>query len=210
LVRVQVNESLLRLSVQRTAVRAILQQNLLHCLMELMPGERLDIQLIILQTCHNLIHHGASYMPEEALRCGALDSFLTLLKDSSMATDLKVAAAKGVMMLSYYLEAKALAAKPESLHVLYGLLSDRKSEVRAAALGALMSISVDVGAKQVMSREQMLPTLMMLLDDENELVVLNGIKTITNCAEDLRARPQLAACIHKVRVLDCVRAVFVC
>jgi hypothetical protein len=94
-----------------------------------------------------------------------------------------------------------MAATRDNIFILSTLLTDAKAQVRAAALGALMSITVNVDAKKTMSTEKLIPRLMGLLDDGNELVLVNCIKTITNCAEDYRSRYQLTECVDKVRVL---------
>lgn len=53
-----------------------------------------------------------------------------------------------------------------------------------------------------MVRENALPTLVELLSDQNESVILNVIKTITNCAEDYRGRFQLHGALKQVRRLE--------
>jgi hypothetical protein len=79
---------------------------------------------------------------------------------------------------------------------------DFKAQVRAASAGALMSISIDVEAKKVLVRENAIPTLMKLLNDKDESVLLNTIKTISNCAEDYRGRFQLHGCFKKLEVFS--------
>ena len=62
-----------------------------------------------------------------------------------------------------------------------------------------MSITVDVEAKKTLSAERIvLPHLVRLLEDSNEAVIINCIKTITNCAEDYKGRSQLNSCVEKV------------
>lgn len=100
---------------------------------------------------------------------------------------------------SFYPQGKKVAVGGQTLPILIDTLLDFKSEVRAAAAGALMSISIDVDAKRMLVRENALPILMKLLDDKNESVLLNAVKTITNCAEDYRGRFQLHGCLKKVR-----------
>nr|KAJ3420009.1 Presenilin-2 [Polyrhizophydium stewartii] len=73
------------------------------------------------------------------------------------------------------------------------------SEVKVAACRCIMmlSITIDCDAKRIMVRENALTALTDLLSDSHELVQLNVIKTITNCAEDYRGRFQLHQCIRK-------------
>lgn len=95
-----------------------------------------------------------------------------------------------------------------TITTLISLLGHDQSPVRAAAAGALMryerlnSISIDCDAKKVLVRENLIQVLGQLLSDENELVQLNAIKTITNCAEDYRGRFQLHQSIEKVYDLN--------
>lgn len=60
------------------------------------------------------------------------------------------------------------------------------------------SITIDCEAKRIMVRENAIAILTDLLLDENESVLLNVVKTITNCAEDYRGRFQLLGCIKKL------------
>ena len=61
-----------------------------------------------------------------------------------------------------------------------------------------MTISIHCDAKKWLVRENALEKLVNLLDDKNELVLLNVIKTIGNCAEDYRGRFQLNMSAPKV------------
>lgn len=82
--------------------------------------------------------------------------------------------------------------------MLISLLTHTKSEVRAAAAGGLMSISICFDGKRALVRDNALKILGKLLEDSNELVQLNCIKTITNCAEDYRGRFLLHQSLEKV------------
>ena len=58
-----------------------------------------------------------------------------------------------------------------------------------------MSISINCEAKKWIVRESCLERLISLLKDKDDLVLLNTIKAIGNCAEDYRGRFQLnSAC----------------
>lgn len=84
------------------------------------------------------------------------------------------------------------------MSVLIGLLNHVNPHVRAASAGALMSISICNDAKRLLVRDNGLKLLGKLLDDENDLVKLNVIKAITNCAEDYRGRFLLHQSLDKV------------
>ena len=78
------------------------------------------------------------------------------------------------------------------------LLCHTRSEVRAAAAGGLMTISIFLDGKRMLVRDNALKILGKLLDDADELVQLNSIKTIANCAEDYRGRFLLHQSLEKV------------
>ncbi|KAJ3079426.1 hypothetical protein HK102_003794, partial [Quaeritorhiza haematococci] len=141
-------------------------------------------------------------MPKDALESNALECFVGMLRDGGNnglgVMDVKVATARCIMALCFWPDAKKLACKDDTIPVLIGLLTDRKAEVRAAAAGALMSITIDCEAKRIMVRETGIPILMDLLNDQNESVLLNTIKTVTNCSEDYRARFQFHTCIKRL------------
>ncbi|KAJ3142030.1 Radial spoke head 14 [Physocladia obscura] len=163
-----------------------------------LPEERMDIQIMILDTLYNCIRLGrAPYIPDEPIKCDAMGAFTQILKNESVA-ETKVAASKCIMMLSFHKICKTLACQGETTSILISMLSDRKSAVRAAAAGALMSITIDVEAKKMFVRDDAVSTLMELLGDANESVILNVIKVITNVAEDYRGRFELHACVKKV------------
>lgn len=100
---------------------------------------------------------------------------------------------------SFHADGKKAALNGHTIGILIDSLLDFKAQVRAASAGALMSISIDVEAKKVLVRENAIPTLMNLLNDKDESVLINTIKTISNCAEDYRGRFQLHGCYKKVR-----------
>lgn len=62
-----------------------------------------------------------------------------------------------------------------------------------------MSITINCDAKKWMVRENGLDRLILLLEDTNELVILNTLKALGNCAEDYRGRFQLNPSITKVQ-----------
>ncbi|KAI8615438.1 armadillo-type protein [Chytriomyces sp. MP71] len=180
-------------------VMNLLKAGLLTPIVKRLPEERMDIQIIILNTLYQCIRLGGSpYIPDEPIKCDALGVFTRLLKQDTVA-DTRVAVSKCIMMLTFFKTCKQLACAGETTVLLIGLLDDVKSEVRAAAAGALMSITIDVEAKKLMVRESAISTLMELLNDDNESVLLNVIKVITNVAEDYRGRFELHACVKRVR-----------
>ncbi|KAJ3127322.1 Radial spoke head 14 [Nowakowskiella sp. JEL0407] len=166
-----------------------------------------DEDLVVRKNIHEtfyrvtLNHEGKSpWMPKDALDCNAMETFTALVK-LEMVTEVKVAASRCIMALSFYPAGKRKACELDTVSCLIRLLSDRKSQVRAAAAGALMSITIDCDAKRMMVRENAIQTLITLLDDKNESVLLNTIKTITNCAEDYRGRFQLHSCLKKLEAM---------
>ncbi|KAJ3355823.1 hypothetical protein HDU83_002471 [Entophlyctis luteolus] len=181
-----------------TSVMNLLEFRLLPVLVSRLPDERMDIQIMILDTLYNCLRLGGSkYMPEVPIQCDAMGAFTRILKKEVVA-DTRVAAAKCIMMLSFYKECKIQAYQGETTGILIDMLSDSKSPVRAAAAGALMAITIDVEAKKQLVRENAVNTLIRLLDDTNESVLLNVIKVITNVAEDYRGRFELHSCIKTV------------
>ncbi|KAI8925993.1 armadillo-type protein [Entophlyctis helioformis] len=197
LVRKHVYDTFAKVTIQREGVESLMSAGLFLPIIQRLPGERMDIQVPMLETCYNCIRLGAQpAMPSVALGCPAMDVFTELAR-KSLVSDVKVAACRCIMMLSFFHEGKRLASEGDTVLVLIALLSDRKSDVRASAAGALMSITIDCNAKRIMVRENALTVLTDLLNDTNELVLLNVIKTITNCAEDYRGRFQLHHSIRK-------------
>ena len=61
-----------------------------------------------------------------------------------------------------------------------------------------MTITIFFDGKRALVRDNALKLLGKLLEDESELVQLNCIKTITNCAEDYRGRFLLHQSLEKV------------
>ncbi|KAJ3066367.1 Radial spoke head 14, partial [Rhizoclosmatium hyalinum] len=182
---------------QEAGVLNLLHFALLPQLVKRLPEERMDIQIMILNTLYNCIRMGGmQYMPDEPIKCDAMGAFTKILKKEVVA-DTRVAAAKCIMMLSFYKVCKVIACQTETTGILIHMLSDRKSAVRAAAAGALMSITIDCEAKKFVVRENAINVLMNLLEDANESVVLNVIKVITNVAEDYRGRFELHSCVKK-------------
>ncbi|KAJ3077020.1 Radial spoke head 14 [Podochytrium sp. JEL0797] len=185
-------------TAQESGALHLLSSHLLAPLVKRLPEERMDIQIMILNTLYNCIRMGGEmYMPDVAVKCDAMGAFTRILKMDTVA-DTRVAAAKCIMMLSFYKVCKTQACQGETTAVLIEMLSDLKSAVRAAAAGALMSITIDCEAKKFVVRENTINILMDLLDDANESVVLNVIKVITNVAEDYRGRFELHACVKKL------------
>eukprot|EP00842_Homolaphlyctis_polyrhiza_P002287 jgi/Hompol1/3059/HPOL_000026-RA len=203
LIRKHVYDTFAKVSTQPEGVEAMTTSGIFVAIVNRIAAERMDVQVPMLETCYNYIRHAKQpVMPAVALECHALEVFTELARKSlvseSLVSEVKVAACRCIMMLSFYHEAKQLATEGETVLILIGLLSDRKSDVRAAAAGALMSITIHCDAKRIMVRENALSVLTDLLSDSNELVLLNVIKTITNCAEDYRGRFQLHHCIRKL------------
>ncbi|KAJ3039816.1 Radial spoke head 14 [Rhizophlyctis rosea] len=199
LVRKQVHETFSRTTTQQAGVDSLLSFALFPSLIQKLATERTEIKIPILETCYNCIRLGREpSMPRDALESGAMEALTGLVK-KEMVTGVKVAGARCIMMLSFYPEAKRIACREQTVPVLIDLLVARKAEVRAAAAGALMSITIDCDAKRLMVRENALPTLVELLNDQNESILLNVIKTITNCAEDYRGRFQLHGAIKQLQ-----------
>jgi hypothetical protein len=92
-----------------------------------------------------------------------------------------------------------MATNNETISVLLDLFRSGNTDLLAAATGAVMSISIDVEAKKLLVRENVIPLLKNLLGHENELVQLNALKAITNCAEDYRGRFQLTQSTEKLK-----------
>ncbi|KAJ3397284.1 Radial spoke head 14 [Lobulomyces angularis] len=198
LVRKNAHLTFARVTSQQAGVDNILPWGSIPILVNKLPTERVDIQCIILDCLYNCIRMGPKpWIPDDPLKCDAMGVFTDLINPSAV-TQVKVGTAKCIMMLSFNPEGKKRAVSGKTVPILIDSLTDLKSEVRAAVAGALMSITIDVDAKRLIVRENAIPTLMRLLDDKNESVLLNVIKTITNCAEDYRGRFQLHGCIKKV------------
>ncbi|KAI9334483.1 armadillo-type protein [Zopfochytrium polystomum] len=198
LVRKNLHTTLARVVTQQDGASNLLLYQLLVPLVKKVETERMDIQVLILDTIYQCTRLGSEpWIPAELVNCSAMEAFTRLIKKDPV-TEVKVAAAKCVMMLSFHKIGKEIATKSDTITVLIALLSDRKSEVRAAAAGALMAITVDCDAKRTVVRENAVPTLMELLDDQNPNVLLNVIKTITNVAEDYRGRFQLHSSVAKL------------
>lgn len=83
--------------------------------------------------------------------------------------------------------------------ILVKLLTSQNNLLLAAACGALMSVTVEVDAKKVFVKEEGVLAVAKLLDNPNKTVLLNAIQTITNCAEDYRARFQFQRYLNKVQ-----------
>lgn len=198
IVRLNVHRTFSLVTTQLEGVLRTLLFSLLVPIVKKIEVERQDVQILILETVYNCTRLGKDpWIPKELMDCGALGIFTKLLKQEPI-TEVKVGAAKCIMVLTFYKEAKELATKSETLPFLIGMLYDRKSEVRAATAGAIMSISVDCDAKRIVVRENAITPLIELLDDRNPSVVLNVIKVITNVAEDYRGRFQLHSCVKKL------------
>ncbi|KAJ3112122.1 Radial spoke head 14 [Phlyctochytrium bullatum] len=202
LVRKNLHDVFTKLTTQEAGVQNLLMYNLLTPLVKKLPNERMDIQVMILDTLYQCIRLGREpWMPKEAIDSDAMTVFTQILKTEPVP-ETRVAAARCVMMLSFYPAGKQLAVKGDTVNVLIKMLNDRKAAVRAAAAGALMSITIDCEAKRIMVRENAVAMLMELLDDKNESVLLNVVKTITNVAEDYRGRFQLHGCLKKLDALQ--------
>ncbi|KAJ3235239.1 Radial spoke head 14 [Chytriomyces hyalinus] len=191
-------KTFVKITVQESGVLSFLAMGLFEPLVARVPEERMDIQIMILETLYQCIRlGGAPYIPDEPIKCDAMGVFTRILKKELVA-DTRVAAAKCIMMLSFYKICKTLACAGDTTTILIAMLNDSKSEVRSAAAGALMSITIDCEAKKFVVRENAVGTLMELLDDTNETVLLNVIKVITNVAEDYRGRFELHACVKRL------------
>ncbi|KAJ1567368.1 SUMO-activating enzyme subunit 1, partial [Cladochytrium tenue] len=154
----------------------VLKFNLLVLIVNKVEAECMDIQVLMLDTIYNCTRLGREpWIPGELANCSAMEIFTRIIQKEPV-TEVKVAAVKCIMMLSFHKVGKEAATNSDTILVLIGLLSDRKSQVRAAAAGALMSITVDCDAKRVMVRENAISTLMDLLDDRDPAVLLNVVK----------------------------------
>ncbi|KAL5034411.1 hypothetical protein BDV3_003987 [Batrachochytrium dendrobatidis] len=201
LVRKHTFDVICSVTAQEQGVQSTLQYSFFVPIVERLSVENMEIQVSMLNTCYNYIRFETeNEISKIALENHAMEQFTNIAR-KSLVGDIKVAACRCIMMLSFFHEAKRLATETDTVLVLITLLSDRRSDVRAAAAGALMSITIDCDAKRVMVRENALPILIELLSDTNELVLLNVIKTITNCAEDYRGRFQLQHGIQKLEKL---------
>ncbi|KAJ3309701.1 Radial spoke head 14 [Boothiomyces sp. JEL0838] len=201
IVRKNIHETLANITTQHEGVAQLLESKNFERLIKRLTGERLDVQVNILTTCYNCISKGdALYMPSIAIASNALDVFSNVAK-ASPVVEVQVATCQCIMALCFYHDCKRLACNSEVIATLISLLGNSKSSVRAAAAGALMSISIDCDAKRILVRENVVRILSRLLDDDNELVQLNSIKAITNCAEDYRGRFQLHQSLDKLKSL---------
>ncbi|TPX36742.1 hypothetical protein SmJEL517_g01281 [Synchytrium microbalum] len=201
LVRHHAHTVFARATVDSQAVESILNHRLVPLIVAKIVSEKLECQVLGLQTLAQILRLGQKpRIPNHALDCDALGSLTGLLTREQIA-DIKIGAARCVMNLCFYSEGKALACEGRTVPALIELLGDNKSEVRAAAAGALMSITISVEAKKFVVSEGAVPILSGLLSDKSEYVLLNVIKTITNCAEDYRGRFQLASCIPTLEEL---------
>ncbi|KAI9209588.1 armadillo-type protein [Polychytrium aggregatum] len=200
LVRKQTHDIFCRVTSQREGSDSCLSFSLLPVLIKKVPTERMDIQVVILETLYNCIRHGSTpWVPRDAVNNSALDIFTDLIQ-IELVTDVKVAACRCIMALCFHAEVKKLAVKnPQTIPRLMRLLKDIKPEVRAASAGAIMSITIDCDAKRILVRENAVPIFLELIqNDESQSVLLNVIKCITNCAEDYRGRFQLHSAIKKL------------
>ncbi|KAI9104823.1 armadillo-type protein [Phlyctochytrium arcticum] len=201
LVRRHVHHIFSLVTTHSSGVTSLLHSQLFQPLVDHLPFESLDVQRHILDTCYNCIRLGRPpFMPRDAVEGGAMAALTKLLGVGSV-TDIAKRGAECVMVLSHFAEGKRLAVSSGTVSVLIDLLHHKHASVRAAAAGALMAITIDVEAKRMVVRENALPVLMDLIKDKNELVVLNSVKVITNCAEDYRGRFQLHSCIKQLQVL---------
>ena len=187
-----------RTSQFKSGVENILSWGIVKILIERLVTERIDIQCLVLETLYHCIRMGPKpWIPDDAIACDTIN-VLTELITPLTTTDVKVLACNCIMALSLSPEGKKTATNVKTISILSDSLMDLKNRVRSAAAGALMSISIDCDAKRIMVRENTIAILMKLLDDKDESVLLNCVKTITNCAEDYRGRFQLHACIKKL------------
>ncbi|KAI8922228.1 armadillo-type protein [Powellomyces hirtus] len=201
LVRKNVHETLGLVTLDASGALAVLSGGLFASLIAKLPYETLDVQIHVIATCHNCIRLGQRpLIPASAVDCGAMEVFTKMLR-VGCASDVLVGVGRCVMAFSDYHEGKRLAVQHDTVVVLLTLLHHRRSEVRAAVAGALMSITIDVEGKRLVVRGNSLQVLSSLLKDRNELVLLNVVKTITNCAEDYRGRFQLHGCIKQLQTI---------
>ncbi|KAJ2996015.1 Radial spoke head 14 [Globomyces sp. JEL0801] len=176
----------------------VLEGRFFEVLISKVTNERLDVQVHILNTVYNCLRLGPeTFMPETAIESKTLE-VITRVAEHSAIVEVQVAACQCIMMLCFYHECKRLACSLNTITVIADLLSHVNASIRAAASGALMSISIDCDAKRILVREHVVKVLSKLLDDDNELVQLNSIKAITNCAEEYRGRFQLHQSLDKV------------
>ncbi|KAI8816087.1 armadillo-type protein [Fimicolochytrium jonesii] len=204
LVRRNIHQTLSQLTLDQPGAAAVLSTSgLLPALIGALPFERaLDVQVPILSACYNCIRRGAPpHVPDVPIECGAMNVFTKMLK-VGCSSDVLVGVAKCIMALSEYHQGKRLAVENNTIEVLIPLLRHRRSEVRAAVAAALMSITIDVEAKRLVVRSgDALPILMSLLRDRSDTLLVNVVKTLTNCAEDYRGRFQLHQCLKQLQTL---------
>ncbi|TPX43385.1 hypothetical protein SeMB42_g04128 [Synchytrium endobioticum] len=201
LVRHHAHTVFARVTIDLVAVENILTHRLMSLIVSKIVSEQLELQVLGLQTLAQILRLGQKpRIPNHALECEALTS-LTGLLGREKAADIKIAAARCVMNLCFYADAKKLACEGRTLPALVELLGDSKAEVRAAAAGALMSITISVEAKKEVIAAGALPVLAGLLKDRNEHVLLNVIKTIANVAEHYSGRFQLAESVPTLEAL---------
>ncbi|KAJ3165122.1 Radial spoke head 14 [Geranomyces variabilis] len=201
LVRRNVHETLERVTLDSSGALSVLEQKLFAPLIAKLPYETLDVQIHVLGTCYNCIRLGQRpLIPAAAVDCSAMEVFTKMLR-VGCASEVLVGVGRCIMAFSDYHEGKRLAVHNDTVVVLLALLHHRRSEVRAAVAGALMSITIDVEGKRLVVRGNSLQVLSSLLKDRNELVLLNVVKTITNCAEDYRGRFQLHGCIKQLETI---------
>ncbi|KAI8908308.1 armadillo-type protein [Gorgonomyces haynaldii] len=202
LVKWHCSQIVLLLSAQKQGADQAMQAGLYSLLIQLLNGERMDLQASYLEIMRNMIRSAQpDVFPKLALETKSLD-VLTDLASKSLTTQVVVGSCECIMMLCFYHELKAEAVQSNVISPLGLLLRHNKSEARAAAAGALMTISINCEAKKQMVREGHLDTLVSLLDDKNEVVLLNAIKAIENVAEDYRARFSLNMTVPKMEQLS--------
>jgi hypothetical protein len=59
-------------------------------------------------------------------------------------------------------------------------------------------ITINIEAKRITTKDETMGKLITLLADENDEVVLNALKIISNCAEDYRGRFAFQKCLNTV------------
>lgn len=162
----------------------------------------LEIQLELLETVYQILRVGKPpHIPHQALDNNLIPALTNFLNKQTVS-HLKVLACECLMMICFHGLAKRVATRDGTLQKLTTLLKDWKSDVRAAAAGAIMAITIDVDAKKQFIKDGGVQVLIDCMGDENELVMLNVLKVITNVAEDIRGRMQLSA---SVKVLDAIK-----
>jgi hypothetical protein len=88
--RLNLNGTLARITASKVGVDQIFKINLFKTLVEIVTDERINIQVLILETCRNCIKSAEEgIMPNTAIDCKGLQVFTEIVKNS-LVTNVKV------------------------------------------------------------------------------------------------------------------------